>query len=381
MKRALIITTVSGFVPQFEMNNVKILQELGYEVHYAANYNMPVYTDNNDRLDGTGIVQHQIDFVRSPYHIRKNIKALRQLVTLMRRVKFSLVHCHTPMGGVLGRIAAHKTNTKPVIYTAHGFHFYTGAPIWNWLFFYPVERWLSRWTDSLITINQEDYKRAKTFPVRGNVEYVSGVGIEVEKYQNIQVDRKLVREKLEVPEDAFLMISVGELNKNKNHRVVIDAIYMLRDKNIYYILCGKGPEKERLNKIIKQYGLNSQIKMLGFRQDIPELLSSSDCFIFPSKREGLSVAVMEAMAVGLPIIASDIRGNRDLVKHRVNGYLCKGENKEQFKKKIFRIKNISEEKIEKFKKVNRILSNTWEIELINSHIKKIYIKILKEEER
>lgn len=381
MKRALIITTVSGFVPQFEMNNVKILQELGYEVHYAANYNMPVYTDNNDRLDGTGIVQHQIDFVRSPYHIRKNIKALRQLVTLMRRVKFSLVHCHTPMGGVLGRIAAHKTNTKPVIYTAHGFHFYTGAPIWNWLFFYPVERWISRWTDSLITINQEDYKRAKTFPVRGNVEYVSGVGIEVEKYQNIQVDRKLVREKLGVPEDAFLMISVGELNKNKNHRVVIDAIYMLRDKNIYYILCGKGPEKERLNKIIKQYGLNSQIKMLGFRQDIPELLNSSDCFVFPSKREGLSVAVMEAMAVGLPIIASDIRGNRDLVKHGVNGYLCKCENKEQFKKKIFRIKNISEEKIEKFKKVNRILSNTWEIELINSHMKKIYIKILKEEER
>ena len=168
MKRALIITTVSGFVPQFEMNNVKILQNLGYEVHYAANYYMPVYTDNNERLEGTGIIQHQIDFVRSPYNIGKNIKALNQLVSLMREIKFHLVHCHTPMGGVLGRIAAHKTNTKPVIYTAHGFHFYKGAPVWNWLFFYPVERFLAKWTDCLITINKEDYARAKKFNTRIN---------------------------------------------------------------------------------------------------------------------------------------------------------------------------------------------------------------------
>lgn len=338
MKRALIITTVSGFVPQFEMNNVKILQELGYEVHYAANYNMPVYTDNNDRLDGTGIVQHQIDFVRSPYHIRKNIKALRQLVTLMRRVKFSLVHCHTPMGGVLGRIAAHKTNTKPVIYTAHGFHFYTGAPIWNWLFFYPVERWLSRWTDSLITINQEDYKRAKTFPVRGNVEYVSGVGIEVEKYQNIQVDRKLVREKLGVPEDAFLMISVGELSKRKNHSVVIEALSQYKGKDIYYIICGSGALEGKLVEKIEKYALQDRVKLLGYRTDIPELLSISDCFIFPSLQEGLPVAVMEALAVGLPVICSDIRGNRDFKMKNDREFLLVKKNKSsEFQKKIVKL--------------------------------------------
>lgn len=365
MKRALIITTVSGFVPQFEMNNVKILQGLGYEVHYATNYHMPVYTDNNNRLNGTGIVRHQIDFVRSPYHITKNIKALKQLVNLMRKIKFSLVHCHTPMGGVLGRIAAHKTNTKPVIYTAHGFHFYLGAPLMNWLFFYPVERWLAKWTDCLITINQEDYKRAKTFPVRGEVEYVAGVGIDLEKYQNIQVDRKALRKELGVPEHAFLLISVGELNKNKNQRVIVEAIHQIGDKNIYYILCGKGSEKDTLNKLIKQYKLETRVKILGFRQDIPELLAVSDCFVFPSKREGLSVALMEAMAVGVPIIASDIRGNRDLVKNGINGYLCDDTSFGKFIKQIIVKKKQEYSELEKmcaksgnmvqkFKEVNSI---------------------------
>lgn len=314
MKRALIITTVSGFVPQFEMNNVKILQELGYEVHYATNYHMPVYTDSNDRLNGTGIIRHQIDFVRSPYHVTKNIKALKQLVNLMRKIKFSLVHCHTPMGGVLGRIAAFKTNTKPVIYTAHGFHFYSGAPMMNWLFFYPVERWLAKWTDCLITINQEDYQRAKTFSVRGEVEYVAGVGIDLEKYQNIQVDRQALRKKLGVPEEAFLLISVGELSKRKNHSVVIQALSQCKEKDIYYIICGSGVLEGKLLKLIEKYTLQERVKLLGYRTDIPELLSISDCFIFPSLQEGLPVAVMEALAVGLPVICSDIRGNRDLNK-------------------------------------------------------------------
>lgn len=375
MKRALIITTVSGFVPQFEMNNVKILQELGYEVHYATNYHMPVYTDNNDRLNGTGIIRHQIDFVRSPYHVTKNIKALKQLVNLMRKIKFSLVHCHTPMGGVLGRIAAFKTNTKPVIYTAHGFHFYSGAPMMNWLFFYPVERWLAKWTDCLITINQEDYQRAKTFSVRGEVEYVAGVGIDLEKYQNIQVDRQALRKELGVPEEAFLLISVGELNKNKNQREVVEAIHQIRDKDIYYILCGKGSEKEALDKLIKGYKLETRVKILGFRQDIPELLTVSDCFVFPSKREGLPVALMEAMAVGIPIIASDIRGNRDLVKHGINGYLCNSKYMNQYKKNILIIKNMSSEKKKILKKASRFLKNKIDISVIHSSMRMIYRKI------
>lgn len=126
VKKALLITHVSGFVPQFEMNNVRILQSMGYEVHYASNFNTPSYGTDNHRLDGTGIICHQIDFVRSPFD-KRNLHVYRQMVELMRREDFSLVHCHTPMGGVMARLAAHATGTGPVIYTAHGFHFFKGA--------------------------------------------------------------------------------------------------------------------------------------------------------------------------------------------------------------------------------------------------------------
>ena len=132
MKKALLVTTVSGFIPQFEMNNVKLLQQMGYEVHYASNYNTPSYGKDNHRLDGTGIIRHQIDFVRSPYSL-KNYIVYRQLKILMEKEKFQLIHCHTPMGGVMARLAAHATGTSSVIYTAHGFHYYKGAPFINWL--------------------------------------------------------------------------------------------------------------------------------------------------------------------------------------------------------------------------------------------------------
>ena len=368
MKRALIITTVSGFVPQFEMNNVKILQDLGYEVHYAANYHMPVYTDNNERLEGTGIIQHQIDFVRSPYNMGKNIKALNQLTSLMRKIKFHLVHCHTPMGGVLGRIAAHKTNTKPVIYTAHGFHFYKGAPVFNWLFFYPVERSLAHWTDCLITINKEDYRRACKFKVRDKVEYVPGVGIDIEKYQNIKVNRQEMRKRLGIPQDAFLLISVGELTRRKNHQLIIQILKKCTNKNIYYIICGSGVLQEKLRKQIKKANLKNRVFLLGYRIDIPELLKCSDCFIFPSLHEGLPVALIEALAVGIPVIASKIRGNMDIILKDNSHFLIPSSNKKGYISALL--------KLEKAHTHNRYVTNSlykYSISNVKKIMKEIYM--------
>ena len=178
-KKALLVTTVSGFVPQFEMGNVAILKELGYEVHYASNFHNPSYGTDNKRLDGTGIICHQIDFERSPFN-KRNIQAYKQLVNIMKEEKIDLVHCHTPMGAVLARLAAKKCGIRNVIYTAHGFHFFKGASIKNWLIYYTVERFLSGFTDTQICINMEDYSNAKKFKAK-NVEYIAGVGIDVSK--------------------------------------------------------------------------------------------------------------------------------------------------------------------------------------------------------
>lgn len=347
MKKALIVTTVSGFVPQFEMNNVRILQEMGYEVHYAANYHMPVYGDN-ERLKGTGIVEHQVDFVRSPLRVVANWKAYRQLIEIMQKDSYQLVHCHTPMGGVLGRLAAKTSGIKNVLYTAHGFHFYKGAPWKNWLFFYPVERLLAHITDILITINEEDYRRAKHFHLRnvegrmGRVEKINGVGIDIESYRkftevniskgtdaergpnlfkNLGMPEESAREKkrreLAIKGEEYVFVSVGELTKRKYHKIILKALALMkeecRQKHIRYIICGEGTERKNLENMIQKKGLDDIVTLLGYRKDVKEILAASDCFLFPSRQEGLPVALMEAMAMGLPCICADVRGNRDLV--------------------------------------------------------------------
>ena len=229
VKKALLVTTVSGFVPQFEMNNVRILQQMGYEVHYASNYHMPSYGNDNSRLDGTGIIRHQVDFERSPFTL-KNIAVYKQLKKVMEEEQFDLVHCHTPMGGALARIAAHNTKTGPVLYTAHGFHFFKGAPLVNWLCYYPVEKMFSHYTDVLICINQEDYERAKKKFYAKQVIKIPGVGIDIKRIENIDVDRNKKREDLGIGKDQKVLLFVGEMTKNKNHRLIIEAVAKLHDR-------------------------------------------------------------------------------------------------------------------------------------------------------
>ncbi len=312
MKKALLVTTVSGFVPQFEMNNVKILQEMGYEVHYASNYNMPSYGKDNHRLDGTGIVRHQVDFVRSPYS-RQNLKVYNQLKMLMKKERFDLVHCHTPMGGVMARLTAHATKTGPVIYTAHGFHFFKGAPLINWLFYYPMEKFLSRFTDQQICINKEDYLRAKKFYAR-YVDYIPGVGIDLKKVSRIS-EEMIADKKVQVgiPEHKKVLLSAGEMIKRKNHESVIRAIAELQDSSIVYVICGHGELEGYLRKLVEELHLENQVLFAGYRSDMFEIYQIADLYVFPSYQEGLPMALLEAMSFGLPVICSDIRGSSDLM--------------------------------------------------------------------
>ena len=417
MKKALIITTVSGFVPQFELNQVHLLQEMGYEVHYASNFQNPHYGSDNRRLEGTGLICHQVDFVRSPFRILRNGIAYRQLRMVLKENVFELIHCHTPMGGVLGRLAAEqnrrrqkkerrllqrkekvikKSGYSKVFYTAHGFHFYRGAPWKNWLFYYPMERWLAFYTDVLITINQEDYQIAKKFHLRkeaaGKVEKINGVGLDIGDYQTCFKNVSLWKEKrkeLGIPLDACVLISVGELTKRKNHQVVIKALALLQKgcenqkdyekKNIWYLICGEGPEEKKLRKQVQWYHLTKRVRFLGYRSDVKELLATSDCFLFPSKQEGLPVALMEAKAMGLPCICSDIRGNRELAaaEELVHGTSGKDylEKIQDFLQQVKKTKGGIRQNIEK-----RIWSDAkkYSKEQVMQQMKRIYTENLQE---
>lgn len=330
MKKVLMLASVASMIDQFNMPNIDILQQLGYEVHVAANFETGNTTSPHrvdefkTELTGKNIAYHQIDFSRKITKMRANIAAYHQLIQLMSKNRYEFIHCHSPIGGVVGRLAGKKLKV-PVIYTAHGFHFYKGASIFNWLLFYPVEKLLSKWTDTLITINSEDYKIARNFHSR-QVSYVPGVGVDIEKFSNLLVSRNKIREELGIPKDAFVVLSIGELNENKNHEVFIKALSKLNNANFYYVICGEGVFKNRLHEITQELNLENQVKILGFRKDVAEILKASDVYGFPSYREGLSLSLMEAMSSELPIVCSNIRGNRDIVIDGKGGMLFKPED-------------------------------------------------------
>ncbi len=392
IKKALLTTTVSGFVPQFEMNNVKILQQMGYEVHYASNFNNISYGFDNHRLDGTGIVRHQIDYTRSPFQIKENIIAYKQLKKVLEEESFSLLHCHTPVAAVLARLAVklnHKTETK-VVYTAHGFHFYKGASLKYWLFFYTVERFLASFTDVLITINKEDYKRAKHFCKwkKTKVKYIPGVGIDT-SYWNGKLEEKKemrlkTRESFGLTEQEVAFVSVGELIPRKNHSEVIKVLASivqerenLQLRPFHYYICGQGDLREELEQLIKKEKMENYITLLGYQEDARIVLFGMDAFLFPSLQEGLPVAMLEAATVGLPIIARNVRGNRDVVNFINANSQTKIKRNHLFSSskelKHYLISILKEDKPIDFEKNNMV---NFDAKIIQKKMKKIYSDLL-----
>lgn len=360
MKRVLFVTTISGFLPQFEKNDVKLLKQMGCQIHYASNFTNPIYAFDKTELEKNGVALHQIDIEKSPAKINKNIKAIKQLIKIIDENDIDIVHCHNPMGGVAARIAARAGKRKPkVIYTAHGFHFYKGAPIMNWLLFYTAERFLARYTDIIVTINREDYIRAKKFRLKknGEVYLIHSVGVDKEKFAPRPELREIKRAELGIPADAFHIVTAAELNENKNQKVVIEAVAALVNKyetsagndnkhnanyagksnrtyNIYYTICGKGPNEDNLRELIKSKGLEHQVQLLGYRTDMDEILQTADVFAFPSIREGLGVAAIEALMCNVPLIAADNRGTREYASDGNNGIVCRYDAVDEFEEAI-----------------------------------------------
>lgn len=335
MKKALFVTTVSGFVPQFEMHDVHLLQEMGYEVHYASNFKNPVYACDRKALEAQGLKLHDLCIEKSPIRADRNLQAIRYLRQIIDKEQIDMIHCHTPLGGVVARVAAHASKQDPyVIYTAHGFHFYQGAPLWNWLSYYPTEKFLAKWTDVLITINREDFQRARqSFRLKKNgmVKQIHGVGMDGKRFCVDPAKRAEKRKELHIPEDAFHIVTSAELNENKNQRVILDAIATIKQPDIYYSLCGDGPMAETLQEWICQKHLENQVHLLGYRTDMEEILQTADVFVFPSIREGLGMAAIEALACGVPVVAAVNRGTREYVKHGINGLLCEAKDVEAFR--------------------------------------------------
>ena len=326
--RILMLASVASMIDLFNADNLDILEALSCKIDVAANFSNGSITSQKrvdaykEELKNRSINVYNIPIPRSIFKIKDIIRAYRQVKEMANERHYRIVHCHSPIGGVLARLAcrnARKNGTK-VIYTAHGFHFFNGASLVNWLIFYPIERLCSHFTDVLITINQEDYSRAKAWHTC-DVKYVPGIGVHTEEFRKESVDRVALRNELGIKESDFVFLSVGQLSVRKNHEVVIRALAKFNNPKVKYLLVGFGELEDKLKLLAKDLNIADRVIFAGYRGDVRKILHVVDAFAFPSLQEGLPVSLMEAMSVGLPIVCSAVRGNVDLVVNGKGGYV------------------------------------------------------------
>lgn len=302
--KVLILCTTDSMIWNFLVPHIIRLEKEGCQVSCAASETGFFYKELIDK----GIQMNKIPFSRSPYSF-SNISAYKKLCALVQKEKYDVIFCHEPVGGAMGRIVGNKYGCR-VVYMAHGFHFYKGAPRVSRLYYW-VEKILSKKTDLLITINQEDYLASKKF-YANKTALVNGIGVDTNKFKNENSD--YLRKTYNLPDDAIILLSVGELIPRKNHLTIIEAMKSFKGESVYYFIAGDGPLEGDYHKKIEFYHLHSQVYLLGFCRNINDLCNSCDIYVFPSVQEGLSLALMEAMACAKPIVASRIRGNVDLIK-------------------------------------------------------------------
>ena len=297
---------------------IEAAKPLGYEIYMGVNrlYAEKLESEYDIRFYNSSSYRSLFDF-------KSNFIAYKNLMDLLKKEKIEVIHCNSPIGGILGRICGRIAKTPIIIYTAHGFHFYKGAPLINRTIFKWAEMWMAHFTDAIITMNSEDYEAAKLFKLRenGKIYYIPGVGVDTQEFRSKDLDRRGVRDSLGLKTDDIVFISMGDLIQRKNYASSIKAIAKAGNEKLHFLVCGEGPLLDQLKKITQKLNLVRQIHFLGFRNDIKELLQIADIFLFTSYQEGLPRSMMEAMSAGLPCIASKIRGNIDLIENGKGGYL------------------------------------------------------------
>lgn len=324
-KRALMYASVASMIQQFNMANIRLLLESGYEVDVVCNLEQgstitpEKIAAMRSELEGMGVRVIHVPIPRKISAIGEIITSFRMSRQIIAQGEYSLIHCHSPIGSVLCRLAnrfSGRYGKAKMIYTAHGFHFFKGAPLANWLIFYPMEWFCSWFTDVLITINHEDHDLAsRQFRAR-QVAYVPGIGVDLEKYRPDSSGRAEKLAELGLCGADTILVSVGELSVRKNHEVVLRALAREQDPHYQYLICGLGHLKEQLEQLVEELGIRDRVHFLGYRNDIAQILNIANIYVFPSLQEGLPVALMEAMAAGKAVACSRIRGNTDLIEEQ-----------------------------------------------------------------
>lgn len=370
MRKVLLVATVQSHIAQFHTPLIEMLTEKGVEVQVAARDNLK--EKNGLKISDKVSKVYDVPFSRSPLS-SQNIKAYKLLKEIILKNEFDVIHCNTPVGGIIPRIIKkrEKINSK-IFYTVHGFHFYKGGPIKNWLIYYPIEKYFSKYTDCIITINDEDYMLAKTKMKAKSTKHINGVGVNVDSFKKFdKTNVENIKKELKL-NDNIVFTSIGELNKNKNQIMQIEAMQEITKQypNVKLLMLGNGPLKTQYEEEIRNRNLNKNIELLGYRRDVADILNSIDCLISTSKREGLAVNILEGLASGRIVIASDNRGNRPAIKNGETGFLI--HSKEELIKDMKDVIENKEKIINKMEPKIKSTIQEYSIEVVKKQLEEIY---------
>ena len=316
--KALLLAPMGSVHRRFNMANIEALQQLGYEVHLLANFEQGEGTEQQNQeyaasSNKKGIITHSIPFQR--HSLKDNLSLIKPTQAVIEQEDFDLIHGHTETGGLILRLVG-KTKGKKV-FTPHGMSFYKGAPVKTQLVYRPIEKWICSGMNLNIAINQEELSVLRSWN-KDTAALTHGIGLDIARFSNRGANRSSIRAEFGIPDDAQVVLSVGELDNNKNHATIIRA---LQGIDAYYMICGIGPNEDTLKRLAQETGMGNHLILAGYRRDIPDIIAACDIFAFPSFHEGMPVSLCEAMAGGLPVVCSRIRGSVDLVKDGINGYL------------------------------------------------------------
>ncbi len=364
---------VTNFVRTYALlfqNVIEPLQALGHEIVWAANFTN--FVGDRSLIPCKTI---HIDIQSYPFH-RSNLKAYREIKKIIVSEEIEGLQCSTPIGSTLARIAAWRCGLKHVVYTAHGFLFFEGAPLINRTIYKLPEILLAHVTDALITINETDYRAAKHFSLRGGKEpyLIHGAGVKVGV--KVDVDKIQKRLTLGLSESDVVVVSAGDLNANKNNKVIIEAFSEIRNKKVHYLICGTGTLENDLKSLVAELGLKDNVHFLGYRTDMSEILASSDIFVMPSFREGVPRSIMEAMDLKLPCVGSRTRGIADLIDDNKGGFLCKADSPKEFADAITKLTDDVDLR-SKFGEYNKIKVQGYSSDIVRSELTKIYSEVFK----
>lgn len=365
----ILVTSTDLMMVQFLVPHIKYLCSNGYRVDVLCSNVGGRVCEVKEELKDYAENFFEVSLQRSPLSI-KNLSGYFEVKRILNKNQYDFIWTNEPVMGVVTRLAAKRSRQRgtKVMYMVHGFHFYKGAPKVNWMLYYPVEKMMAKYCDVITTINHEDFEVAKRFK-GDNTKYIHGIGINTERLNNL-AEQKNIREEIGLSKEDFIVLSVGELNENKNHKVIIRALAQINDKSIHYVVCGKGDQLDNLKMLSKELGVESNVHFLGYRTDVVDICSQSDLFAFPSFREGLGLAALEAMYCGLPLVTSNSRGPVDFMVNGETGYICDPNSPEEFARAINIIKNDIELQLN-MKKTNKILAYPYCVESVKNEIHSI----------